>query len=113
MGKKLESMSGTTMKSSSTNGGTTLALTHKRMTSMVSGTFKSGQPNDEYHKLQQYTNLTVTKMTFQQALKWFIQIVLLILYHAVIFWVFPLVSNDAIYGTPYCNKEAESTFKRY
>lgn len=79
---------------------------------MLSGTFKSGS-NDEYHKLQQYTNLTVTKMTFQQALKWFLQIFLLIIYHFVIFWLFPLASNDAIYGKPYCNKEAVSTFEKY
>jgi piezo-type mechanosensitive ion channel component 1/2 len=30
------------------------------------------------------------------------QIILLILYHFVIFWLFPIASNEAIYGQPVC-----------
>jgi Piezo non-specific cation channel, R-Ras-binding domain len=45
-------------------------------------------------------------MTFQQVLKWIIQIVLLFIYHFVIFWLFPLASNDAIYGQPHCNEQS-------
>lgn len=48
-------------------------------------------------------NLQHTRMTPQQVLKWVVQWVLLILYHALVFWIFPLSSNDAIYGTPYCD----------
>lgn len=68
------------------------------MTSLMAGTFKAANAADEYNKLKQYTDLTVTKMTFQQVLKWIIQVVLLIVYHFVIFWLFPLASNEAIYA---------------
>lgn len=84
-----------------------------RRTGSIGGSLRSASPTDEYTKLKQYTELTVTKMTFQQVLKWIIQIILLLAYHVVIFWVFPIASNDAIYGQPHCNRNAESTFKQY
>lgn len=53
-----------------------------------------------------------TRMTTQQVMKWVIQWVLLILYHVVVFWFFPLSSNDAIYGTPYCDTTS-SQYSKY
>lgn len=41
-------------------------------------------------------------MTQQQVFKWLAQWALLIFYHILCFWYFPLSSNIAIYGTPYC-----------
>jgi hypothetical protein len=38
---------------------------------------------------------------------------LLISYHLVIFWLFPIASNDAIYGQARCNRNNESTFRKY
>jgi hypothetical protein len=57
-------------------------------------------------------NLQHTRMTTQQVMKWIVQWVLLILYHALVFWIFPLSSNDAIYGTPYCDKSS-SQYSKY
>ena len=87
--------------------------TNKRSISAVTGTFKGTSEGDEYTKLQQYTQLTMTKMTFQQALKYIVQIVLLVMYHFVIFWLFPISSNHAIYGEPRCNHLNENTFRKY
>lgn len=50
--------------------------------------------------------LEQTKMTTQQVMKYFIQWFLLIFYHVLVFWYFPLNSNFAIYGTPTCDKAA-------
>jgi len=57
-------------------------------------------------------NLQHTRMTTQQVMKWVVQWVLLILYHALVFWIFPLSSNDAIYGTPYCDTSS-SQYAKY
>jgi hypothetical protein len=40
------------------------------------------------------------------------QIVLLIYFHYVIFWLFPIASNEAIYGQSTCNPESNA-FKDY
>ena len=77
----------------------------KKMTASLVTSFKKANPADEYNKLKRYTRLSVTKMTFQQVLKWIIQVVLLFLYHFVIFWLFPLASNEAIYGSPTCQRD--------
>lgn len=31
----------------------------------------------------------------------------------MIFWLFPLASNDAIYGKPRCDKSNENTYRQY
>ena len=84
-----------------------------RKSSFAPGAPGGQQQSDEFKQLKQYTELTVTKMTFQQVLKWIIQIVLIVAYHIVIFWLFPIASNDAIYGQPHCNKNAQSTYEKY
>ncbi len=56
--------------------------------------------------------LQKTRMTPQQVTKYTIQWILLILYHILIFWIFPLNSNDAIYGKPYCD-EKSTNFEKY
>ena len=104
----LRNMNSKTMTSSQSQSSLNMTKTqHTKKGSVIAQALTSANPNDEYNKLKQYTELTVTKMTFQQVLKWIIQIILLIAYHVVIFWLFPLASNDAIYGQPHCNMEAE------
>ncbi len=57
-------------------------------------------------------NFEETRMTQQQVFKWLTQWVLLIIYHFLVFWFFPLVSNEAIYGTPYCDS-GSSMYDKY
>lgn len=52
--------------------------------------------------LSEYTKLESTYITIQQVLKWSMQILLLIFYHFIVFWLFPIASNEAIYGQPIC-----------
>jgi hypothetical protein len=47
-------------------------------------------------------------MTFQQVVKYISLIALILVYHLVIFWIFPLVSNYAIYGQPTCDPTSVS-----
>lgn len=62
--------------------------------------------------LSEYTKLETTYITIQQVLKWVMQITLLLVYHYVIFWLFPIASNDAIYGQPTC-KRSSAIFSTY
>ncbi len=97
--KKLTNATITGTLSNNTHQGTmSTTKTQRKMTSLLASTIKNASPEEEYNKLKDYTQLTVTKMTFQQVLKWIIQIVLLILYHFVIFWLFPIASNEALYA---------------
>ena len=66
----------------------------------------------EYNKLAQYTQLEATYITIQQILKYIMQIVLLLGSHYLIFWLFPVASNEAIYGQPTCKKTA-ATYSTY
>jgi hypothetical protein len=52
--------------------------------------------------------LVKTRMTTQQVTKFFVQWVLLIIYHALVFWYYPINSNYVIYGTPTCNPHSKS-----
>ena len=36
------------------------------------------------------------------------QWVLLIMYHILVFWYYPINSNYVIYGTPSCNRESKA-----
>ena len=66
--------------------------------------FSSSEEEEERRKLERQVVLEQTKITFAIVAKFYLQWILLIIIHGLVFWYFPSMGNKKLQGDYYCDK---------